>query len=179
MLAGGMAYIFVMSGDSKKSVIAHYVGLTMIVASYFIIDSSDLWPGWKAIIPVTGAVLFLMANHQGIIAKFTPALLIGKWSYSIYLWHWPVVVYFYLNKIEINPLIGVAVSVALGYISYILIENRRDIRLVSIMPIGSVLAAFVLINNGYAFQMPKKVYEAAMLDPMVGKLIAQMHVSCP
>lgn len=165
MLAGGMAYIFVMRGNERKSVVAHYVGIGLIISSYFIIDSSDLWPGWKAILPVSGAVLFLMANHQGFIARFNPALLIGKWSYSIYLWHWPVVVYCYINKIEISPIIGVIISIALGFLSYIAIESRRDIKLVAIMPLGSAMAAFVLLNNGYAFQMPKKVYEAAMLDP--------------
>lgn len=166
MLAGGMAYIFVMRGNERKSVVAHYVGLGLIIASYFIIDSSDLWPGWKAILPVTGAVLFLTANHQGVISRFKPALLVGKWSYSIYLWHWPVVVYCYLNKIQINTIAGVLVSIFLGFLSYFVIENRREIKLVTIMPVATALSAFVLFNNGYAFQMPKKVYEAAMLDPM-------------
>ncbi len=70
-------------------------GLAAIIASYFVF-SEDFWfPGHLAI-PVLGTSLFIgFANGStgaGRLLSLSPLVHIGKMSYSLYLWHWPVIV---------------------------------------------------------------------------------------
>lgn len=165
MFAGGIAYVFVRSGSGTTSRVMHYSGIALIVCSYFLVSSKDLWPGYMALLPVFGACLYLCANHQGLLSKFKPAVLVGKWSYSIYLWHWPVVVYCYINNVDIGVMYGLMISIFIGFISYQVVEKRRSSRLLSVTPVAAAAAAFVLVGNGFAYQMPKSIYNASMMDP--------------
>ncbi|HHF9610468.1 TPA: acyltransferase family protein [Escherichia coli] len=165
MFAGGVAYCYAINSKSKKSIAMHYTGLALIVCSYFIVSSQDLWPGYMTLLPVLGACLYLSANHQGLLSRFTPAIMVGKWSYSIYLWHWPVVVYCTINNISINIWLGLAFSVMLGLLSYQIVEKRRSAKLLTFTPFAATASFIVAISNGYAYQMPKEVYNATMLDP--------------
>jgi len=164
MIAGGLAYFYVTRKHANESVKLHYIGLILILFSCFYISSSDVWPGYFAVLPVIGSCMYLAANHQGRIMNSTPFKLIGKWSYSIYLWHWPIVVYCHINNIDINLLLGVIISVILGFISYSIIEKRRSVKLLAGTPIAAAASCFVFINSGYAYQMPKDVYLSSMLD---------------
>lgn len=165
MLAGGLAYLYVMKGNSILSRYFHYSGILIIVASYFFVSSQDMWPGYMALMPVIGSCMYLCANYQSIISKFKPVIFIGKWSYSIYLWHWPIVVYCYVNGIDINIFTGIAMSILFGFVSYQLIEKRRVIKLLAISPVAIAASAYVMVNNGFAYQIPKEIYNSAMLDP--------------
>ncbi|MBX0040085.1 acyltransferase, partial [Escherichia coli] len=148
MLAGGLAYLYVMKGNSILSRYFHYSGILIIVASYFFVSSQDMWPGYMALMPVIGSCMYLCANYQSIISKFKPVIFIGKWSYSIYLWHWPIVVYCYVNGIDINIFTGIAMSILFGFVSYQLIEKRRVIKLLAISPVAIAASAYVMVNNG-------------------------------
>ena len=165
MIAGGLAYFYVTRKNANESVKLHYIGLILILFSCFYISSRDVWPGYFAALPVIGSCMYLAANHQGRILNSAPFKLIGKWSYSIYLWHWPIVVYCHINNIDINLLLGVIISVTLGFISYSIIEKRRSVKLLAGAPIAAAASCFVFINSGYAYQMPKDVYLSSMLDP--------------
>ena len=56
------------------------------------------FPGLKALLPVTAAALFIhSANlHTGVghhLLSSRPTLVIGLYSYSLYLWHWPLITF--------------------------------------------------------------------------------------
>lgn len=165
MFAGGIAYFYARKPNKKWSGPLHYFGLSLIVISYFVVSSQDLWPGYMAMLPVFGSCLYLYSNYKGFFSEFKPAVLVGKWSYSIYLWHWPVVVYCYMNDVDVGVLSGVFISIVLGFVSYQIIEKRRSSRLLAVTPFAAAASFFVLIGNGFAYQMPKDVYNATMLDP--------------
>ena len=74
-------------------------GLLIIIVSYWIINASMLFPGWIPLLPVSGAALVMFANREmqslsGAILALPPLQIVGRLSYSLYLWHWPVIVFF-------------------------------------------------------------------------------------
>ena len=74
-----------------------WVGMGMVLASFFVIDSDTLFPGTWALLPTVGTALVLAAGPAagswGPVAVLRHALLqwMGRLSYSLYLWHWPFV----------------------------------------------------------------------------------------
>jgi peptidoglycan/LPS O-acetylase OafA/YrhL len=72
------------------------VGLVLVVGSVFLIDKSMPFPGAVAIAPVLGAALLIgwaRGTWVGRVLEFSPLIYIGTISYSLYLWHWPVIVF--------------------------------------------------------------------------------------
>ena len=72
------------------------VGLTMVLAGCVLIDRQSVFPGWNALYPCVGAALLIAAGEQGsnVVARQflarSPMVFIGLISYSLYLWHWPL-----------------------------------------------------------------------------------------
>lgn len=75
------------------------VGLAGVVLPVFLLGPNSPFPGWNALWPVVGTALVLHAGSGGGTAGpvtrmlgWAPLVAIGKISYSLYLWHWPLVV---------------------------------------------------------------------------------------
>jgi peptidoglycan/LPS O-acetylase OafA/YrhL len=74
------------------------LGLGMVVTAMLLIDSHTPFPGIAAGLPCVGAMLFLHATAgtptiAARAASWRPAVFVGLISYSLYLWHWPVLVF--------------------------------------------------------------------------------------
>ena len=73
-------------------------GVGLLVASQFLISEKTITPGYLTLLPVGSALLLLIAGtKQNVfttrITSWRPLVKIGDWSYSIYLWHWPFIVF--------------------------------------------------------------------------------------
>ncbi|CDU11731.1 acyltransferase family protein [Vibrio coralliirubri] len=127
MMFGGLAYLYPIALKAKQKRLAEYVGLALILASYALISSKVAWPGHWALVPVLGAYLVIIANRQdSFITNNSVFQALGKWSYSIYLWHWPIVVslaYFQLGQ-EL-AYFGIFFSIIFGFLSSRYIESFR------------------------------------------------------
>lgn len=83
-----------------------YIGISLILAPIFLYNDSTPFPGIAALLPVLGSALIIhTSNHAGNYvnkALASPAFTgIGKISYSLYLWHWPILVLgHYYNILE-------------------------------------------------------------------------------
>lgn len=93
------------------------LGFSMMAIAVFTANP-ETWPGGYAVLPVLGAMLVLIANRQDSPLT-APAVLqrLGDWSYSVYLWHWPVVVALaYLGWLQqwYIVLAGLVLSLLLG-----------------------------------------------------------------
>jgi peptidoglycan/LPS O-acetylase OafA/YrhL len=71
------------------------VGLSMIVASVLLLDDRQSFPGLLALPPCLGAALLILVGmeRQPVVTRVLstrPAVAIGLISYSLYLWHWPL-----------------------------------------------------------------------------------------
>ena len=73
-------------------------GLVALLASFFVITSSTPWPGTAALLPTVATALVLVggaAASGGLLRVLgsAPMLWVGALSYSLYLWHWPLVTF--------------------------------------------------------------------------------------
>jgi peptidoglycan/LPS O-acetylase OafA/YrhL len=73
-------------------------GSALLAASLLLIDGSTPFPGIWTLLPVGAAVLLLAAgsgqrNPVSRLLASAPLVRVGDWSYSIYLWHWPLIVF--------------------------------------------------------------------------------------
>lgn len=126
MIAGGLIFLFPASFSKLTSDFLKIIGMLLIGGSIVLLSHNNVWPGWLALIPVLGAVLIIgTPNSSSIITDNSLSQFIGKISYSVYLWHWPVVVYFTYTSMTdvISILLGIFLSISLGAMSYYLIEN--------------------------------------------------------
>ncbi len=71
------------------------LGLSLIIWSIFQLDSNNDFPGLNALYPCIGAALIILPKSENFIEKAIstrPLAFVGKISYSLYLWHWPILV---------------------------------------------------------------------------------------
>ena len=75
-----------------------FTGAAAVVGSCIVISSSTPFPGIAALLPVLGTALLLLAGHGnsstlvGRVLSTEPFRVVGDWSYSLYLWHWPILI---------------------------------------------------------------------------------------
>lgn len=128
MMAGGLIFILFqnLTLNNLATKIIELTGFILIAISLIIFTGSTLWPSYNAFLPVLGTFLILLANNNNsIFTNNKICQFLGNSSYSIYLWHWPIV--FYLSYFEkenniIYITLSIALSIFLGYISYKIIE---------------------------------------------------------
>ncbi|WP_449283284.1 acyltransferase family protein [Leucobacter sp.] len=79
-------------------VLCSWLALAAIVGAAFRFDGASPFPGWIALIPVLGTAGLLWLGDSSspwspqYLAKAGPVQFAGDTSYSIYLWHWPLIV---------------------------------------------------------------------------------------
>ncbi len=80
---------------SRFALPAGFAGLALVLSSFVFLQEGEHFPGVLAFVPVFGTYLLLVAGQaktSGVsLFLATPFLTwLGKLSYSLYLWHWPV-----------------------------------------------------------------------------------------
>ncbi|WP_441367840.1 acyltransferase family protein [Acinetobacter lwoffii] len=177
MLAGGLVYAYFsqtqLSNLIKKAI--EILGFVLILLSLIVFDISTLWPSINALLPVLGSMLILIANNNdSILTKPKLFQSLGNASYSIYLWHWPIVFFIgYLGYQGDNLILfaGIVLSLVLGWVSYRFVETstrkylskismiKGYIVLLSITVILTVIFALIFLKNG----IPQRANQAYLL----------------
>jgi peptidoglycan/LPS O-acetylase OafA/YrhL len=111
-----------------------WIGLAMILVSPLVLDGAAEFPGTVALLPVGGSALLIACGSAAArrgparLLSLRPMVFLGDLSYSLYLWHWPIIVLWqarfgsgigYLD----GPLIAAA-SIALAWLTKVLVEDR-------------------------------------------------------
>jgi peptidoglycan/LPS O-acetylase OafA/YrhL len=111
-----------------------WLGLGMVVASAFVLSDQSAFPGTVALLPVGGAVLLIAGGSAkarrgpGRLTSLRGMVFLGDISYSMYLWHWPIIVLWtgYTAR-SIGLLDGAAIlaaSIGLAWLTKVLVEDR-------------------------------------------------------
>ncbi|MDT7723773.1 MAG: hypothetical protein QOI21_349 [Actinomycetota bacterium] len=120
--------------------LASLAGLAMILGSVVLFDQTTEFPGYLALVPTVGTGLVILAGVRqdrqwhAMLSASPPVQFLGNISYSLYLWHWPLIVlapFFLSSTFGTNGVLtfgqraGVLVlALALSYLSKVLVENR-------------------------------------------------------
>lgn len=106
-----------------------WIGLAVLLAGALLISTSTPFPGPWALVPVVATVLIIVGGTgtPGIIALTNrPTRYIGRISYSLYLWHFPVII-FSEALLPTSPTVAVGISLVvmfgLAALSYRFIER--------------------------------------------------------
>ncbi|MCL2735392.1 MAG: acyltransferase [Propionibacteriaceae bacterium] len=74
------------------------IGFAMVVWSAWSYSAVTAFPGWRALVPALGTALVILTGGLGttmwhsVVTSLRPVQYVGDISYSLYLWHWPIVV---------------------------------------------------------------------------------------
>ena len=174
MLLGGVAYLYPLTLTEPQKKIMERFGLSLIILTYVFISQANAWPGYLAIVPVMGTFLVILAQRNNSLMTGNAVFqTLGKWSYSIYLWHWPLVVaisYYSLSTPFIY--LGLALSVLLGFLSYTYIETIRFKRYfesffafltckpIYIALLTCIFGSLTFAGNGFESHYPQAVIHA-------------------
>jgi peptidoglycan/LPS O-acetylase OafA/YrhL len=71
-------------------------GLGAITFAAFVFTSQTSFPGYAALLPCVGAALIVIGREGSLLTAILsskPSMFVGDNSYSIYLWHWPLIIF--------------------------------------------------------------------------------------
>ena len=112
--------------------VASLLGLGLIFWAVFVFNPETAFPGYAVLLPCLGVWLIIYASEHGFcfvrsLLSLKPLVAIGVISYSLYLWHWPIIVFSkYLSAGNLSLLTTVLVllsSLLLAFFSYEFIES--------------------------------------------------------
>lgn len=115
-------------------IVLGWLGVASLVLCGLILQVGTLFPGYVALWPMAAAGLVLLAGatHSRIGADYflssRPLAYLGNLSFSLYLWHWPVLVFVLVVRDQnpVGPRTGVAIiafSLLLSVLTYHFIET--------------------------------------------------------
>jgi peptidoglycan/LPS O-acetylase OafA/YrhL len=186
--------------------VATWVGLAAILAAGVLFTGASPFPGWIALLPVGGALLVIAAGTSAsriqapLLLASRPVQAIGDWSYSIYLWHWPLIVILpYALGHPIGTVTKIAILVAtivLGALAKRFVEDPVRLSPLLARPVWRSYLAFGLAAalvvgsavgvGGVAARAAADAREEAeqsiqqlLDDPCFGAAAMAGNVSCP
>lgn len=161
LLLGGLLSVFSSQAVlvEKRSTfgLVGLVGVSLIFVGFYTITDGSQFPGWLSLAPTLGTVLVIMSAtvEQSIVSKVLsqkPLVMVGRLSYSLYLWHWPLIT---LGKHQAKLLghpilwgssLGAAISILISVCMYFLVEKPiRRTSIKSIVSLTTFVGLFTLV----------------------------------
>lgn len=109
------------------------LGLALIIIPSLLLTKESQFPGINAFYPCLGAVFIIISGKnketKGLvnsILSLKPFIFIGLISYSLYLWHWPILVFTKYLGYEITKpiaLLVILLTMVLSYLSWKYVEQ--------------------------------------------------------
>ncbi|WP_146908342.1 acyltransferase family protein [Arenimonas daejeonensis] len=135
--------------------LAGLAGFGFIVWSLLALDENSTFPGFNAIYPCLGAALVIWAGGRGarvvtLPLGWRPMVWVGLISYSLYLWHWPILAFlrYFLGELDLaSGSAAVVAMFALAWLSYRWVEQparhwraapRRQALALFVLPVGAL-----------------------------------------
>ncbi len=112
---GGLLALVPLKGRSPA---LSWAGIAAIALAAVLYSGDTPFPGVAALLPVLGAVAVIAARSF----TFRPLELAGDISYSVYLWHWPLIV-FAPHAGGANKVLLLVLTFVLGWVSKVVVED--------------------------------------------------------
>ena len=152
---GGLLVVLPSARGGRVCQIVGYAGLFMILGAFFMFNEKTAFPGSAALLPTLGTAALIWGNGISSspnslirILSFRPLVFVGSISYSLYLWHWPVLIYSeYLSTSLLHwyvRVLLVIISIALSVFSLRFIETPVRIR--KLLPTRRALFGFAAFS---------------------------------
>jgi peptidoglycan/LPS O-acetylase OafA/YrhL len=150
------------------------IGIALIVAGALGLSKMEQFPGIGAFVPCGGALLAIYGGRRAGAVSYVlgnpVAVYLGKISYPVYLWHWPL--FFALRQFDLASARGYAIAIGLTFVlsalTYSLVEQR--IRHAKLAPRKALLAFLAIpllvtgamagtgkLTQGFLFAYPAKI----------------------
>lgn len=151
LIGGAIAFLPTLKSYDLRLLLP-WLGTVMIGYALYRWDGAG-FPGWHAMVPTLGTALIIYAGGMASeskwsfenVLRFKPIQWLGDISYSLYLWHWPLIILLpvlFFVDIDTHPQsflikIGILVlSIVMAYLSYRYVEQSTR---------------YVKLNNRYIY----------------------------
>jgi peptidoglycan/LPS O-acetylase OafA/YrhL len=116
------------------AILSGWLGVVGLVSCGMVLQVGTMFPGYVALWPMVSAALVLVAGATNSkigadrILASRPLIYLGNISYSLYLWHWPILLFYLVVRAQAEVgwrggAVVIAASLVLAAITYHLIEN--------------------------------------------------------
>jgi peptidoglycan/LPS O-acetylase OafA/YrhL len=116
--------------DQRTADIVCALGLLLVLGSFFALNAHSVFPGLNSLYPCVGTVCVIYSGGSATWVRRCvtnrPIVFAGLLSYSLYLWHWPLLALLRYRGIELDPLFisaVVALTIALSYLTWRFVEK--------------------------------------------------------
>jgi peptidoglycan/LPS O-acetylase OafA/YrhL len=179
-------------------------GIGMILWSVLFYSEATLFPGASALLPCVGSALIIWAGETGTslvgsILSWRPVVFVGLISYSLYLWHWPVIVLRHMGMLvglgtinfgehsalfsshRFDMLVEIVLSFVLAILSWRFVERpfRNGALRLSGRPLfaltGAAMivllggSAWTVLAQGFKSRFPEKALQVASAADVAGE----------
>jgi len=182
-----------------------WIGLSGIVASVILLDDRVAYPGFWALIPVMSTAAVIAGGSAGklspkIVLGLAPFQWLGRRSYSVYLWHWPLMIILPYAVPGLPHFVAIVLVIPIAAAAFSFVEEpirrgaQKDVRpgrtLACAAAVGALLclastAAPLLdqARGAHQREFAKRITDAKVDGPrMVGgkcePALGQYEVSC-
>ncbi len=165
-----------------QSNILGWGGIVVVLACGYFFNQSTPFPGYMAAIPVLGTAAIIVAHHRakpwdaGRVLSIRPVSFVGDISYSLYLWHWPLIIIApYIPFWGLSTAHRIALFVfcfVFAWLTKKFIEDparnwrfltTRRPRATLLGVVAAMAVSSLFVGTAYAVQQPKYEAEASQL----------------
>jgi peptidoglycan/LPS O-acetylase OafA/YrhL len=170
---------------TRVAALTTFASIVLLAAPNLLVDDKTPWPGVLAVLPVAGTAGLIVAgtlasNPVSRLLSTRPAVWVGDLSYSLYLWHWPLIAFASLLwPGTAAPLLAALACVVPSWLSYQYVETplraARPRSRVTVFGLGAGTAAaaaglaFALGTVGVAVIPAAASYHAEAATLPVGR----------
>jgi peptidoglycan/LPS O-acetylase OafA/YrhL len=159
LLSGVLLAIAMHERVMPRQPMLSWIGIVLILVAVMLARPKYGFPGWQAMLPVAGTMMLLFNgrddNSVNRVLAWPGLVFIGLISYSLYLWHWPVLVlsrYWRGGYAGWTETLGwIAVALVLAVLSWRFVERPiRQSRRITAMPLlaGACAAGLATLAAG-------------------------------
>ena len=161
LLIGGVVYLYPCTFQTiivRKAL--QIIGLLAIICAVIIAEEKPIWSFSTPALAVIGCALVIWANCKNILLDNPVSQYLGNISYSLYIYHWPILVILSMLML-LTPFTAIAATFILSALSYHFIEKKRTYAYKFLFCFVAVFALNMQISrsNGWEWRIDEQYYD--------------------